>query len=143
MRPTTKVKFTLMSALTSYEEHRGRVRWMEDIEALRQRKSVARVRATVARLIGLSPDQLAAIRKGRLKALYGETERKIDAAFVRFARRQIRDINYELLVATAAGRPVDPRLVAEAQAQIDALEQLIDQAAAAGVTVIDQERPSC
>lgn len=144
MRPTAKVKFTPMTtaAATPYEKHRDRVCWMEGFEALRRRVSLAEARRTVARLIGLSPDQLVAIRKRRRKDLVGSQERKIDVAYLRYLTDRTGEF-HGLLVESEGPRSLDPRLVAKAKASIRAMEQLIAEAHAAGVAIPDDaEEPA-
>ena len=148
MRPPKKVNRTPMSVSTPYEPYRRRVRLMERLEALRRDTSVAKVRSPLARAVGLTPDQLINIRKGRLKDLYAGAKRKIDEAFIAIIQRQIRDFDHELAMAHAGARPVDPGAAAKAQASIDALEQLIREARENGLlpaasAAREKAGPSC
>ncbi|WP_158811217.1 hypothetical protein [Beijerinckia sp. L45] len=134
--------------ITPYEGHRRRVRWMEAIEAERLQVPIPDARDAVARATSLTPSQLENIRKGKLKDLYGGMKRRIDLAFIAFAQKEIGNLGHELLLAEASARGVDPSVVEKAQASIDALEQLIAEARAAGITVPPKphaalEAPSC
>ena len=113
---------------TPYESQRRRVRWMVRVQAALTGEPVALARTQVARRVRLTPEQLVNIRKGKLKDLYGDIRHRIDDAFVAMAQRQIVDLAEEMALAGARGRGVDARLVAEAEAARDSLEQLIAEA---------------
>ena len=135
MRPFFRSNGPKMSALaepigrtTPYDGQRRRVRWMERVQAALSDQPVAIARASVARRVRLTPEQLNNIRKGKLKDLYGDIRNRIDDAFVAMAQRQIVDLAEEVALAAARGGGVDPGLVAKAQAARDSLEQLIREA---------------
>lgn len=136
MRPKRRSNGPKMSlVITPYEGHRRRVRWMEAMEAERLQVPIPDARHTVARATKLTPSQLENIRKGKLKDLYGGIKRRIDLAFIALAEQQIGTLGHEMLLAEASARGVDPSVVAKAQASVDALEQLIAEARAAGISV--------
>ena len=129
MRPKVRSNGPKMSAVvTPYEGQRRRVRLMVKIEEARLQASPSIARRSVARATRLTPDQLANIRKGKLKDLYGDVRQRIDEAFLALAQNAFGSLEHEMALASASARGVDPRLVAEAQAQVDALEQLIAEA---------------
>ena len=142
MRPKVRSNGPKMSALdTPYEGYRRRVRLMEKIEALRLQASASVARRSVARATRLTPDQLVSIRKGRPKDLYGNVKQRIDEAFLAVAQGARGALAHEMAMASASARGIDPRLVAEAQAQVDALEQLIGEAHRADTRLTEESTP--
>ena len=115
---------------TPYEGHRRRLKKLETIEASRLGSTLTAARGRVARALRLTPHQLRDIRRGKLKDLYGEAKDRIDRAFLAAARREIAALHHDVALALAADRPIDPGAIAEAQASIDALEELIREAKA-------------
>ena len=113
-----------------YADYQRAVRLMEDSEARRRGLTVLEVRPKVAREVGVAPGTLEDIRKGRLKSLQGRVERAIDAALVRFLKRQQDDINHELGLASARLGRGNRSVVARAEAARDALDEIIAQAEA-------------
>ncbi len=119
-----------LATTTPYDGHRHRLKKLETIEASRLGGTLTAARDRVARALRLTPDQLRDIRRGKLKDLYGEARDRIDRAFLAAARREIAALHHDVALALAADRPIDPGAIAEAQASIDALEQLISEARA-------------
>lgn len=117
-----------MSSAADYAEYQRVVRWMEDEEARKRNLPVTSVRRALAREIGVSVGTLEYIRYGRLKGLQGRVERAIDAALVRFLKRQQDGLEHELAVANARLGRGNRSVVAKAEAARDALAALIDEA---------------
>ena len=142
MRPKVRSNGPKMSAVvTPYEGQRRRVRLMVKIEEARLQASPGIARRSVARATRLTPEQIVNICKGKLKDLYGERKRQIDEAFLALAHSAIGSLRHDMALAHASARGVDPDLVAQAQAQVDALEQLIGEARRAD-TRLTQEAAS-
>ncbi len=126
--PKMSVSAEPIGRSTPYENQRRRVRWMERVQAALTDQPVAIARESVARRVRLTPEQLINIRKGKLKGLYDDIAERVDDAFVAMAQRQIVDLAEEVDLALARGGRLAPRLVAEAEAARDSLEELIAEA---------------
>lgn len=128
MRPKVRSIGPKMSLVTPYEGQRRRVRMMEKIASMRLEASADDARRHVARVTRLSPEQLINIRKGKLKDLYGGIKARIDRAFIDVADALRRDLEQEIFLAHQSCRPIDPGVVARAEASKSALEELIAEA---------------
>ena len=137
MQPDVRSIEPKMTAVTSYEDQRTRLRLMERLKMAFDDVSAPVARQELARAVHLSPEQVLNIRKGRLKGLYSKSRESIDAYFIKFTQRQIRVLRDELNAALADGRRVDPGMVAAAEATLASLASLIAEARKAGIMARD------
>ena len=116
---------TRMSAVTSYDDQRRRLSWLEANVSFRRGVPAAKARDIVAGRIGLSADQVRNIIRGRLKGLYGDVSARIDGAFVALAERALKDLAHDVAIAARSSQGIDPGVVDRAQATKDAIEDLL------------------
>lgn len=128
MRPKIRSNGPRMTfAGTSYEPQRRRLQWIAKIESCRLQAPAPVIRRAIARALHLSPDQVINIGSGRRKNLYADIRDRIDSTFIVLAQRHIRELKDELALAQAHAGAVDPDVVAETKASVDALAALINE----------------